>query len=131
MSNLDFTEFNKKFFVKTKAKISWFNRKGTMNVKKGIMAEVTVVTHGTCDHYDGYSVKILNKEGQLSSHYFSFTEGLVLKPDSRTDINNKFQIIGHCCDNGQAEWYIQKPTGESVDDMAKQIINYIKQYENL
>jgi len=120
---VNFTQFNKDFFPR--AGFEWFNTKGVKDVAKGIIAEVTIVTRGYHDHYQGYQVKILNRTGSISSHYFPFS---ALEVEGE---KGKLEIIGYCCPKDIARWYIARPTKASVRGMAKQILSYIDKYTKI
>ena len=128
MAAVDFSIFNKSFFKNSKLKIVWFDKKGTVKLKNNLMATITISTKGHHDHYQKYIVSILNKESKIDSHSFDFD---VYLGKNNNDLNKQFQILGHCCNNGYAEWYIGKPDKSKVDGMAKEIAKYIQQYENL
>lgn len=52
---LNFGGFNESFFENANNKIKWFDKKGTLILKNGLMATILITTHGTCDHYEGFT----------------------------------------------------------------------------
>jgi len=126
--------FNEDFFIHSGLDITWFDRKGVIQVKEGINAEIILSTKtgsgslGTVDHYVSYNVRIVNKKGVITSHTFNFNT-YFQKQGGRGD---KFEIIQYCCDNGVPSWYCGiKPTSKDVEKLVKAIVAFINQYKNL
>ena len=86
-----------------------------------MIATINISTHGVSGHYVGYWVKFVSKDKEIDAHYFPFSVYL----------HKKAEIIDYCCENGYAEWYGVKPTYQQIDQMAKEIIAYIKEFEKL
>jgi hypothetical protein len=140
---VDYESFNKKFFEKTALKLMWFGRKGVVLVKDGINAEVTLSTNctgiSTSGEYVSYHVKILGKDGEITSHTFEFKDYLKERIDNRKDSHakhyyagNNFHISDNCCqDDGIADWYIMQPSEREMNAMASKIVAYISQYQNI
>ena len=118
--------FNDKFF-EGRESINWFDRKGVLQLNNGLMAEITLSTNGTKDHYEGYLVSVISKDrGQLSRHFFKFDEYMSESIEKTTE--KGFKIVGYCC-KGKVDWYINHPTAVEVRYLANQILSYINQWE--
>jgi len=125
--------FNEDFFVNSGLDITWFDRKGVIQVKEGINAEIIISTKigsgnmSTVDHYRSYVVRILNKEGVITSNTFDFNTYF----ENRSS-RDKFEIIEYCCDNGVPSWSGGcRPTLQDISKMVKAIVAFISQYKNL
>ena len=129
---INFSDFNKFFFkdVSGNADISWFDKKGVIRIGDSVLAEITLSISGTIDHYVGYSVRIVNKSGELTKYFFNFNTYLKNRCDDRTDYRNGFEIIATCCDD-VAQWYIAIPTEEDTQKMGEEIMKFIGNYSIL
>lgn len=130
--SLNFESFNKGFFSSNKTySVEWFDRKGVCHINKDIIAEITLVTHGRSGHYEGYSVRVINNTGELTSHYFGFSTYLKKRSDNRSDWSGDFHINSGCCDGDIVKWYIAIPIKEEIKEMVKKIIDFISHYNGL
>lgn len=129
MAAVKYENFNKIFFM-GQPKIKWFDRKGLLQLSNGLMATITLSTHGTHAQYEKYVVEIKNKnEGTIDSNSFLFSTYFGRKDNS---CYSGCKIIEHCCqDTGEARWYIEKPTLEQQKEMVKAIFDYIKMYQKM
>jgi hypothetical protein len=125
MSTVSFLGFNKNFFGTRD--ISWFSKKGVHKINETRNATIEVVTRSTSGQYEGYLVRIVDKDGgEIDKLYFSFNEYLKGRGDRRPDYNAGFKIITHICEKtGEADWYIAKPIYSERVKMAQTIFNYI------
>ena len=123
-----YADFNKSFFKDVEGDISWYDRKGVIRIGDSILAEITLSTGGTHKHYEGYSVRVVNKSGELTSHFFNFSTYLKNRCDDRDDYDGKFEISETCCDDGIASWYICLPTEEDTQKMGEEIMKFIGNY---
>ena len=125
---MDFTKFNETFFRDSGMDIRWFNDTGLVKLSNGLMAEIRISRKGTSGQYEQYIVSIQNKEGEVASKRFVFTDYLGGDNNSCT---NQMCIIDHCCRDGIADWYIQKPSRGRVELMANEIAGYISLYGSI
>lgn len=122
-----YDRFNKVFFS-LNDNIRWFDRKGIMHLKNGLIATITLSTCGNHKEYEKYVVEIKNKDkGTIDTHSFEFKTYF---HKTAHDCYSGFKIIEHCCeDTGIARWYSDKPEKKEYEKMASEIIDYIKEYE--
>ena len=127
MKEPSFEAFNIQFFGGERGPstvLQFFGRKVVLNLDEERLVEVSLASKATHQHYEGYSVVIVNKQtGTIASHYFAFDEYLQGKINERT-LNVNYQIIEHC---GYG-WYINVPSRDSVDSMSNIMMNYIWVY---
>ena len=86
-------------------------------------------TNGTHEHYEGYQVRIINAQGELSNHFFKFNT--YFKKEKVDSSVPGFKIIEHCCDNGVPRWYINEPTKDDIILLRDTIVKFIGQYRTL
>ena len=129
---MQFESFNKAFFIennscspigKRTTNIKWYNNKGLLDLQNGNIAEITIVTHGVHETWAGYQVEIVNViNGKITSHYFGFNDFMAITP------NDGFCVMGSCCQDNVAKWYIQVPTPSQRNKMASTILDFCKQF---
>ena len=129
MAVLNWGGFNESFFENANNKVKWFDKKGILLLKNGLMATIRITTHGTADHYEGYEVEIKGKDNVIDKHYFPFNAYL---GEGNTYADGKMVgIITYCCKTSVAEWYGKDPEYKKVDIMAKEIIDYINEFAKI
>jgi len=130
----DFKIFNEKFFNTAKEQkasllsfLTWYDKKGVIQLGNDKVAEIVISTHGVSGEYSCYIVTIINKNsGPITSHTFLFNDYLKTRTDSRiSDYSGNFKIVDHC----GIDWYIAIPKDSEVKNMANTIINFIGEYK--
>ena len=120
MDNI-FSEFNKEFFKSVK-NITWYDHSGIMELDNNKIVIFEIDDVGTRDHYNGYRVKVLNKnEGVIEQKFFKFQHHLEFNHRSERD---KYYHVW--LNNGNFEWYISRPknTKSMVDKMMGWVSNF-------
>ena len=124
-----FEDFVKVFFGKKLSKFSphFINRRIILpNIRKDVVAEIALDTHGTHGQYECFTVSIIHKDnGVIVSHTFTFKDWLKLPSDSANANSNIPILIGHC----GYDWHCDGPTKESIEKMIDAIIEYITCYK--
>lgn len=122
-----FDKFNLTFFKSSLKKIKWFDKKGILKIKPGLLAEINLDTCDVHDEYGKYTVTIINtKLGQIATVDFKFKSYLTTRIDNRHDYKcDGFKIVGHC----GIDWYIAIPDPKEIENMVEIILEYISYYD--
>lgn len=119
-------EFNERFF-KGKRGLKWFDTKGVMKLNENLNAEIKLVTGMVHDHYNAFTVRIVNKnDGEITNHRFKFESYLKSRIDNRSDCRNQeFEVVKYV----SCDWYIAIPDEKEIKAMVKTIFDFINMYK--
>jgi hypothetical protein len=97
------------------------DRKVVFGLGRDIVVELTLDSGGTAGEYSGYRVRLVGRAcGPLVETMFGFNDSM------GTPGKADFRVVRHCCTNGIAEWYINRPNGEDVAAFAGKITDYLE-----
>lgn len=100
------------------------NGVGLRTLSNDRVAKLSLSTHGTADTYEKLTLKIINKnDGVVDSTQFLFKDHLT--PDKNNTHPSaqfkKCEVKSYV----QWDWYIDRPTKESVQSMLKSVEDYL------
>jgi hypothetical protein len=122
--NKSLEQFNENFF--NNKKIQWYDTKGILKINENLKAVIILSTLRISEHYEGYKISIVNKNGgKVDSIFLKFKDNLKTRVDNRPDYIGDFEIIEYC----QCDWYIAQPSRSDIDLMVKKIMKYINSWK--
>lgn len=111
----------------------WFDKTGLFELKNGIVVEVELSTHGTCDKYEGYEVRLNHRiNGPITRKFFLFDDYLEGREDNRPDYGGDHRTfwVQHDRRAHKVDWYIAHPEIDDIIEMQTKIMTFIDHYGN-
>jgi hypothetical protein len=118
MSTVSFEKFNRTFFKDSIYTIEWFEKKGIIRLKNGLIATILIDTKGVHNQYQRYVVTIISKDSKLDTHFFDFD----------TYLGKGVEVIDYCCEK-EAKFCGIQPTIANIIRMVCKIDIYIQMFE--
>lgn len=110
-------------------KVKWYDLTGVVQIDRERVAEISLVTRHTHQHYEGFEVKIIGKKtGAISKKTFWFNDYMARTEDVAKHPNASFQQgFGVIAYTGW-DWYILRPSEKAQNQYVKAIIDWIDEY---
>lgn len=120
---LDWIPLMNKFFKGHN--VSMYNSMVLYDIEPGIKASITPYNGNVHDHYIGLKVQIISKTGVLATQLFIFDRYLIADKPVK---DKSFEVLGYCCSDGVARWYMKTPTDQSMTALGNHIIDFCNEW---